>query len=178
MRFLRTRPLLGSLLLTLWIGWAVWANLPHYADIQATERQVAALSWPSENYVVQPAQAGFPFAYMRYDYPYNGQLSVYDTEPSAALPNLLFCLAGILGVALLVARTRRVSFAGIALMCCLLAPALLLYILFNGPHPDVISYLYLTPLVFLLVSLVAEAVGKQASQNHALNESCQASPAC
>lgn len=178
MRFLRTRPLLGSLLILLWIGWAVWANLPHYYDMQATEREVAAMLWPNENYIVQPARAGFPFPFMRYDYSNNGQLNVLDTELSAVLPNFLFCLAGVLGVVLLVARTRRMSFAGIALMCCLLAPALLLYILLNGPHSDVTSYTYLTPLVFLLVSLVVEAVGRQTSQPHTLNESRQASPAC
>lgn len=89
-------------------------------------------------------------------------------EPSALLPNILFSVAGALGVALLTARTRRLSFAGVASLCCLLLPAVSPYFLLNGMHPDVTSYLYLTPLVMLLLGVASEMARKQRGKSHAM----------
>ncbi|MDM4019605.1 hypothetical protein, partial [Roseiconus lacunae] len=85
----KKRVLLTFILSLAWIGWAVWANAPHYYDARAMEKEIAAVLGQA-NVNLQPAQAGFPFAYMRYDYSNAEQLTIYDTSLSAILPNVLF----------------------------------------------------------------------------------------
>ena len=154
MQFQSKRTLVASLFATMWIGWAVWANLPHHYDFQALQAELA-VSNPEAT--LEPARAGFPFWYMRYEYPPYGKLLVWDYEPSAVLPNILFCLTGVLGVTLLVFRIRRFSTAGVVLFFLLAFPGLVLYVLLNGLHSDVINYLYLTPLALLLFTFCYEA---------------------
>ena len=73
MRFLPTRLVLAGLMAALWIGWASWANVPHYYDAQEMQKKTAAVVGPN-SVDIQPANAGFPFAFMRYDYSNNAQL--------------------------------------------------------------------------------------------------------
>jgi len=175
MLFQVKRTLVAIVFALMWIGWAVWANLPHQYDFQALRAELA-VSMPQAT--LEPASAGFPFGYMRYEYPPNGKLLVLGSEPSAVLPNILFCLTGILSVTLLVFRIRRVSTAGVVVFCLLAFPGLVFYVLLNGPHPDVISYLYLTPPVLLLFTLCYEAFRKQRGRTKKPNEVPVASPAC
>ena len=165
MQSLFKRPALALLMASLWIGWAVWANAPHFYDAQAMEMEIAAVLGQA-NVNLQPAAAGFPFTYMRYDYSNANQLTLHDTELSALLPNVLFVFAGTFGVALLVARMRRVSLLGIAALCCLIVPAVMMYIGLNGFHSAVISYLYLAPLVLLMMSLAVETIRERRRQNN------------
>ncbi|TWU17801.1 hypothetical protein Pla52o_50160 [Novipirellula galeiformis] len=151
------RPAIALVMASLWIGWAVWANAPHYYDAQAMEREIAAVLGHAD-VNLQPAEAGFPFAYMRYDYSDSNQLSIHATDLSVLLPNVLFSLAGTFGVALLVVRMRRMSLLGIVALCCLVAPAAFMSIRLNGLHPTVMSCLYLVPLILLMMSLAAEAI--------------------
>ena len=173
MRSLLKRPTIALLLALLWISWALWANVPHYYDAQAMKTEIAA-ALGSENVNLQPAAAGFPFTYMRYDYSNSDQLTIHDTELSALLPDALFSLAGALGIALLVARTRHISFLGIALLCCLLCPAALMHVRLNGLHPAVISYLYLLPLIMLMIALAVETIRDRKRQNQAMHSSREA----
>jgi hypothetical protein len=176
MRFLPTHLTLSGLMAALWIGWAIWANVPHYYDTQEMQNTIATVAGPN-NVDLQPANAGFPFAFMQYDYANNGQLTVHAMQPSTLLPNILFSIAGSLGVALLIARTRRISFAAVALLCALLLPAVSLYVLLNGLHPDVISYLYLTPLVMLVLNVASDTIRKQRRKNNGINGSARRCPA-
>ena len=168
MRFLLKRPTIALLLALLWIGWALWANVPHYYDAQATKTEITAVLGP-RNINLQPAAAGFPFTYMRYDYSNSDRLTIHDTELSALLPNAMFSLAGAMGIGLLVARTRQISFFGIALLCCLLFPAALMHVRLNGFHPAVISYLYLVPLIMLMIALAVETIRDRKRQNQAMH---------
>ena len=170
MRFLLKRPTIALLFALLWIGWALWANVPHDYDAQAMKTEIAAVLGP-ENVNLQPAAAGFPFTYMRYDYSNSDQLTIHDTELSALLPNALFSLAGALGIALLVARTRHISFLGIALSCCLLFPAALMHVRLNGLHAAVVSYLYLLPLMLLMIALAVETIRGRKRQRQASHPS-------
>lgn len=175
MLFQRNRTLIAGLCATIWIGWAVWANLPHHYDFLALQAELA-VSMPHAT--LGPARAGFPFWYMRYEYPPNGELLVLSSELSAVLPNILFCLTGTLGVTLLVLRVRRFSAAGVLLVCLLAFPGLVLYVLLNGPHSDVITYLYLTPLALLLFTLCYEAWQQEDGMAKKSAEVPLASPSC
>ena len=149
---------------TLWIGWAIWANVPHYYDAQAMKTEIAAVLGHTD-VDLQPAQAGFPFAYMRYDYSNADRLTIYDTTYSALIPTVLFAIAGTLGVSLLVMRTHQVSLFGALAFCCLMVPAALMYLLLNGSHSDLISYLYLVPLVLLMLTAATNGFREQRGQN-------------
>ena len=175
MRPLRKRPAFALLMASLWVGWAVWANVPHHYDALAMEKEIAAVLGEAD-VNLQPAQAGFPFAYMRYDYSNADQLTIYDTTLSALLPNVLYAIAGVLGVSLLVVRIRRVSIIGVVAVCCLMAPAALTYFRLNGLHPDVISYLYLVPLILLMLSFARDTIRERMSQNKVvhLRTACEA----
>ncbi len=175
MLFQRKRTLIACLIALVWIGWAIRANTPQYYDIQALRAELA-VSMPQAT--LQPASAGFPFGYMHYQYSPDGKLQILDSEPSAVLPNLLFCVSGILGVSLLVFRIRRISAAGIGLFCLVALPALVLYILLNGPHPNVISYVYLSPLAILLSVLSHEAWRLGNGRTNKSTEIPVASPTC
>ena len=170
MRSLCKRPAIALLMASLWIGWAVWANVPHYYDADAMEKAVAAVLGQA-NVDLQPAEAGFPFAYMRYDYSNSNQLTIHDTELSALLPNILFSVAGTLGVALLVVRVRRVSFVGVLAFCCLMVPVAFMHLRLNGLHPDVISCLYLVPLILLMLSFAKDMIRDRRRQNHEMHGS-------
>lgn len=170
MQFVPTRLVLAGVMAITWISWAVWANVPHYYNAQEMEQKIAAVVGPN-NVNLKPANAGFPFAFMRYDYSNNDHLTVYDTELSALLPNVLFSIICAVGVALLIVRTRCISLGGLALLGCLLLPAVLLYLRLNGLHPHVITYLYLAPLVMLLLVVASEMARKQKGKNQAMHPS-------
>ncbi|GAB5405069.1 MAG: hypothetical protein Aurels2KO_33000 [Aureliella sp.] len=167
--------MVAALIVLAWIGWAVWANMPHYYDTQALQAELA-VSMPQATPL--PASAGFPFSYMHYQYSPDGTLQILDSEPSAVLPNLLFCVTGILGVSLLLFRIRNVSVAGACLFFLLAIPALVSYVLLNGPHPDVIRYVYLGPLAILLTVLCHEAWKSGNGRTELSGEVPVVSPTC
>ncbi len=163
MSFPKTRIVLAAIFAVVWFGWAVWANIPLYYDIQALRNELA-VTMPSA--VVEPASTGFPLPYMRYEYTRTGQLVPIYLAPSAALPNLLFCLTGIAGALLLVFRTRQVTIGFVALLFVMVSPAVLLYVLLNGFHPDVVAYLYLTPLaMFLALQAIKRGENREVPQS-------------
>ena len=170
MRSLLKRPTLAFVMASVWIGWAIWANVPHFYDAQAMHEEIAAVVGRA-NVEMQPAATGFPFTYMRYDYSNSNQLTIHDTELSALLPNILFSLAGTFGITLLVARMRHLSFLGIAISLCLILPAAFMNFYLNGWHPAVITYLYLVPLMLLLMSLAVETIQERRRQNHRMHGS-------
>lgn len=63
MRFFPTRLMLAGLMAALWIGWAIWANVPHYYDAQEMQQKITAVVGRN-NGDIQPANAVFPFAFM------------------------------------------------------------------------------------------------------------------
>jgi hypothetical protein len=165
MRVLRERSAFAILMASLWIGWAAWANAPLRYSALAMETEInAVLGEAKKN--MQPAEAGFPFAYMRYDYSQADQLTIYDTALSAILPNVLFTIAGALGVSLLVMRVRRVSIVGGVTFCCLMAPAVFMYLRLNGLHSDIMSYLYLVPLILLVASFATDSIRERRRQKN------------
>ncbi len=169
----KMRILLAAIVAVVWIGWAMWSNVPHFYDIEAL-RQELAVTMP--NATVEPSSAGFPFGYMRYEYSKAGQFLPVDWNPSAALPNALFCLTGIAGAILLVFRIRRITIGLVALIFMMLVPATALYFLLNGLHPDVIAYLYLTPLALFLILQVFEKVQNKGVRQSADDESSWLTP--
>ncbi|QDS93576.1 hypothetical protein FF011L_23490 [Roseimaritima multifibrata] len=175
MLFQKKRILIACAVAVIWGGWAVWANVPHFYDIQVARAKLASVM---PNATLEPASAGFPFAYMRYEYSQNGALLPYDFAPSAALPNILFCLTGITGALLLVFRIRRLSIGLVGLFCVVGAPAVLLYVLLNGPHSDVVSYLYLTPVALLLACLATDGWRTEAGRTTEPTEVPVAGPVC
>jgi hypothetical protein len=170
MPFVLKRTAVALTMASLWIGWAVWANVPHYFDARAMEKEIATVIGPA-NVNLQPAQAGFPFAYMHYDYSNGDQLTIYDATFSTLLPNVLFALVGTLGVVLLAMRIRRLSISGLLMACSLIAPAVVMYIRLNGWHPDVVAYVYILPLIVLLMSIVVEKIRERRRQNKAMHPS-------
>lgn len=149
------RIVIAILLVLLWIGWSIWAHIPHYYDSNARAKEVASILGPG-NVKLQPARAGFPFDYMRYDYSNAGQLTVWSWQPDAFFPNALFTLIGTLGVAVLVLRTRRITLAEGLVAVGFVAPAVALYTVLNGWHHSVIAYVYMLPAGLLMTSLTAE----------------------
>ncbi|XZE45660.1 hypothetical protein SH467x_000909 [Pirellulaceae bacterium SH467] len=160
------RIVIAILLVLLWIGWSVWAHIPHYYDSNARAKEVASILGPG-NVKLQPARAGFPFDYMHYDYSNAGQLTVWSWQPDAIFPNALFTLICTLGVAVLVLRTRRISPVQGLLAFGLLAPAIALYTVLHGWHTSVITYVYMLPAGLLMTSLTADLLGRQESDRDA-----------
>ncbi|WP_205855230.1 hypothetical protein [Pirellula sp. SH-Sr6A] len=149
------RMVIAVLFVLLWIGWSVWDHIPHYYDSNALAKEMASIVGTG-SVKLEPAQAGFPFLYMRYDYSNAGQLTVWSWQPDAFFPNALFTLIGTLGVVVLVLRTRRITLAGGLIAVGFIAPAVALYTVLNGWHHSVIAYVYMLPAGLLMTSLTAE----------------------
>lgn len=160
------RIVIAILFMLLWIGWSVWAHIPHYYDANALAKEVASILGQG-NVKLEPARAGFPFDYMHYDYSNAGQLTIWSWQPDAIFPNALFTLIGTLGVALLVVHTRRLSLARGLFAVCLIAPAVALYIVLYGWHTSVMTYVYMLPAGLLMTSLTADLLSGQASDREA-----------
>ena len=160
MSSLRLRSALLLIVASIWIGWTCWANYPHRYDAQLMQQELDVAFAPNVAPTLGSARVGFPVEYMRYDFSFKNQLTVHNTDLGGLFLNLLLCPLGIFAAILLVARVHRVTFSNLASFLVLLVPGIALYILLNGPHPIVTTYLFFVPLVLLLASVCRELFSK------------------
>lgn len=127
------RWIIAGLLGSLWIGWGVWANRPHYYDARALQQEITQLFPSGPVPELEPAVGGFPIFHMRYEFKNAQQLITHEFSKDKFGLNVLLCVLATISVMLLVLQAKPVSRLMQGTIVILASALLIAYFIFGLP---------------------------------------------